>query len=253
MLSGAAEYSYSTGASGSRRPPSLLPLISLALLFKRRPIDTWWVTNQRPLLAPGELSPIPTPSTAFQVLDWDGGMERRDGSCGSTDTNLEHSRGPSSPAVTCRGTLPSRVEPPSTSHRPRAALRASRGPAPSATTLRVLIINAITIRALDAKLRLPAYVGLAETQSGEGPVSDDRIVERRTSARSRQLKSGSIIFNENKSVLSCTVRNVSKGGLCLLVPSGLTVPMAFDLSSAGERRHCAVVWRLPDRIGVKYH
>jgi PilZ domain len=117
----------------------------------------------------------------------------------------------------------------------------------------VLIINAITIRALDAKLRLPAYVGLAETQSGEGPVSDDRIVERRTTARSRQLKSGSIIFNENKSVLSCIVRNVSKGGLCLLVPIGLTVPMAFDLSSAGERRHCAVVWRLPDRIGVKYH
>jgi hypothetical protein len=73
------------------------------------------------------------------------------------------------------------------------------------------------------------------------------------SARSRQLKSGSIIFNGNKSVFSCTVRNVSKGGLCLLVPSGLTVPMAFDLSSDGERRHCAVVWRLLDRIGVKYH
>jgi hypothetical protein len=82
-------------------------------------------------------------------------------------------------------------------------------------------------------------------------VSDDRIVERRMNARSRQLKSGSIIFNGNKSVLSCTVRNVSKGGLCLLVPSGLTVPMAFELSSAGERRHCAVVWRLLDRIGVK--
>jgi hypothetical protein len=32
-----------------------------------------------------------------------------------------------------------------------------------------LTINAATIHALDAKLRLPIYVGLAETQSGEAP------------------------------------------------------------------------------------
>jgi|ERR1700722_7630020 hypothetical protein len=67
MLSGAAECSYSTGASGSRRPPSLLPLASRALLFKRRPIDTRWVTDQRPLVAPGELSPIPTPSGRHEM------------------------------------------------------------------------------------------------------------------------------------------------------------------------------------------
>jgi hypothetical protein len=82
-------------------------------------------------------------------------------------------------------------------------------------------------------------------------MSDDRISERRTGARSRQLKAGSIVFNGGKSVLSCTVRNISQTGLCLMV-SPLGVPSAFELLTGGERRRCTVVWRLPDRIGIKY-
>jgi hypothetical protein len=76
--------------------------------------------------------------------------------------------------------------------------------------------------------------------------------ERRTSARARQLKAGSIVFNGAKSVFTCTVRNVSQAGACLLVTSPLTVPAAFDLMVDGARRPCAVAWRRPDRIGVKY-
>jgi PilZ domain-containing protein len=76
--------------------------------------------------------------------------------------------------------------------------------------------------------------------------------ERRTTARARQLKAGSIIFNGAKSVFTCTVRNVSNAGACLLVPSPLTVPAAFDLLVDGVRRRCAIAWRQPDRIGVQY-
>jgi len=83
-------------------------------------------------------------------------------------------------------------------------------------------------------------------------MSDDRISERRTGGRVRQLKAASIVFNGATSVFSCTVRNISQAGACLMVPSPLTVPAAFELRADGERRACAVAWRLPDRIGVKY-
>jgi hypothetical protein len=83
-------------------------------------------------------------------------------------------------------------------------------------------------------------------------MSIDCIGERRKEARSRQLKSGSIVLNGASSVLTCAVRNISQAGACLMVPSPLIVPPAFDLLVGAERRHCTVAWRLPDRIGVKY-
>ena len=78
------------------------------------------------------------------------------------------------------------------------------------------------------------------------------MIERRTSQRLRRLKAGSIIFNSTKSVFSCTVRNVSQAGACLLVASPLAVPAAFELEMASERRSCAVAWRASDRVGVRY-
>jgi hypothetical protein len=83
-------------------------------------------------------------------------------------------------------------------------------------------------------------------------MSDNRIIERRTSTRSRQLKGGTIVFNGAQSVLSCTVRNISQGGVCLAVPSALVAPAAFELSAGGQRRRCAVVWRQTDRVGARY-
>jgi hypothetical protein len=83
-------------------------------------------------------------------------------------------------------------------------------------------------------------------------MSDDRIVERRTSIRTRQLKGGTIVFNGAQSVFTCTVRNISQGGVCLMVPDALITPAAFELPAGGLRRRCAVVWRRPDRIGARY-
>jgi hypothetical protein len=76
--------------------------------------------------------------------------------------------------------------------------------------------------------------------------------ERRTNERRRRLKSGTIVFNNASSVYSCMVRNVSKTGACLMVTSPLTVPAEFELMMEGDRRPCTVMWRRPDRIGVKF-
>ena len=76
--------------------------------------------------------------------------------------------------------------------------------------------------------------------------------ERRTDPRQRMLKAGTIVYNNSSSVYDCTVRNLSKGGACLMVNGGLTVPPEFELRMEGTRRQCIVTWRRPDRIGVKF-
>jgi len=76
--------------------------------------------------------------------------------------------------------------------------------------------------------------------------------ERRTDPRQRMLKAGRIIYNNSSSVFDCTVRNLSKGGACLMVSSPLGLPEEFDLMMEGARRRCTVSWRRADRIGVKF-
>jgi len=83
-------------------------------------------------------------------------------------------------------------------------------------------------------------------------MSDIRTTERRAARRSRQLKNGTIVLSGSNSVLSCTVRNMSADGLCLIVPNALLVPAAFEVLVDGQRRRCTVMWRQPNRIGVKY-
>ena len=76
--------------------------------------------------------------------------------------------------------------------------------------------------------------------------------ERRTDPRQRMLKAGRIIYNNSSSVFDCTIRNLSKGGACLMVSSPLGLPEEFDLMMEGARRRCTVSWRRADRIGVKF-
>jgi hypothetical protein len=76
--------------------------------------------------------------------------------------------------------------------------------------------------------------------------------ERRADPRQRMLKAGTIIYNNSSSVVDCTVRNLSKGGACLMVSSPMGLPEEFDLMMEGARRRCTVSWRRADRIGVKF-
>jgi PilZ domain len=76
--------------------------------------------------------------------------------------------------------------------------------------------------------------------------------ERRAQPRFRVLKAGKIEFG--RSVIDCTVRNMSPIGAGLEVASPLGIPTEFTLHIAGETtgRAVRVVWRQEKRIGVEF-
>jgi hypothetical protein len=78
--------------------------------------------------------------------------------------------------------------------------------------------------------------------------------ERRREPRRRMLKAGRIVFGSLSRTYDCTLRNTSSGGALLLVPNSLGVPDAFLLyvESEGTRRPAEIVWRLDDRIGIRF-
>jgi len=78
--------------------------------------------------------------------------------------------------------------------------------------------------------------------------------ERRASHRSRTCRGGKILFNNRRSVLDCTIRNLSPEGACLQVESLVGVPAAFDLLIDGEEapRPCRLAWQSDHRVGVQF-
>ena len=76
--------------------------------------------------------------------------------------------------------------------------------------------------------------------------------ERRNDARSRALKSGKIVFNNRRSIIDCTVRNLSDTGCCLQLGDPVGMPDSFELEVGPTRRECRVMWRRDSRIGVQF-
>jgi diguanylate cyclase (GGDEF)-like protein len=78
--------------------------------------------------------------------------------------------------------------------------------------------------------------------------------ERRQSHRARTLRSGKILFNDRRSVVDCTVRNLSGEGACLQVASLVGIPASFDLMIEGEAssRPCRMMWQSDNRAGVAF-
>jgi hypothetical protein len=76
--------------------------------------------------------------------------------------------------------------------------------------------------------------------------------ERRTSIRHPRYKTASIVFNRLGSVYTCTLRNISERGACVVVEKDMFVPAEFKLMAEGHMRTCAIAWRRPDRIGIRY-
>jgi hypothetical protein len=54
--------------------------------------------------------------------------------------------------------------------------------------------------------------------------------ERRSWPRTRVLKKGRIVFNQRRSAIDCTIRNLSPAGALLIVKSLIGIPDRFDLS-----------------------
>jgi PilZ domain len=79
-------------------------------------------------------------------------------------------------------------------------------------------------------------------------------MERRQQVRSRTLKTARIIFNEHRSVIDCTVRNLTSGGACLNVESAIGIPERFDVLFDADKsvRPCRKVWHKERRLGVEF-
>jgi hypothetical protein len=77
--------------------------------------------------------------------------------------------------------------------------------------------------------------------------------EHRQTQRQRTLKGARIVFNDGRSTLECTVRNLSSGGAQLRIAMTLGIPDAFELRLSDDTRHqCTVAWRKADELGVKF-
>jgi hypothetical protein len=77
--------------------------------------------------------------------------------------------------------------------------------------------------------------------------------EKRSVPRHRVLKGAIIVFNERRSTIDCTVRNLSTMGALLVVTSVVGVPDTFDLQiSDGAKHSCRVVRRTPTQLGIEF-
>ncbi len=78
--------------------------------------------------------------------------------------------------------------------------------------------------------------------------------EKRGKPRQRTLKAGLIVFNDLRSTVECTIRNLTEGGARLKVASPIGIPDRFILQNTSDRtkRECEVVWRKATEIGVRF-
>jgi hypothetical protein len=76
--------------------------------------------------------------------------------------------------------------------------------------------------------------------------------EKRRSPRRRVLKSATIVFNHNRSVVSCILRNLSDDGALLKVENSVTIPERFVLRFDGQIVECVSVRRTLTEIAVKF-
>ncbi|MEM7300443.1 MAG: PilZ domain-containing protein [Pseudomonadota bacterium] len=91
-------------------------------------------------------------------------------------------------------------------------------------------------------------------QTLQGEDRQSLAPDRRVARRTRQLKSGRMIFNDASSTLDCTIRDATREGARLQLDASHRVPKVFDLVwvQRGSARRCEVVWRGGNQIGVKF-
>jgi hypothetical protein len=77
-------------------------------------------------------------------------------------------------------------------------------------------------------------------------------IDARRTQRNRVLDTGLLRFGDMS--ISCSIRNVSSGGLALDVGSQSGIPDQFTLIVVAEKKiySCNVIWRKGRRIGVAF-
>jgi hypothetical protein len=79
-------------------------------------------------------------------------------------------------------------------------------------------------------------------------------MEKRRESRARTLRAARIVFNQRRSVIDCTVRNLSTVGACLNVASTLGIPENFEVLFDVDTvpRPCHMVWHKEKQIGIEF-
>jgi hypothetical protein len=78
------------------------------------------------------------------------------------------------------------------------------------------------------------------------------LVERRASPRLPEFKRAEIVFDDDRSRITCIVVNASDKGAMLRVPVGAVFPDTFNLH-IGDKLHAAwIAWKGTGAIGVNW-
>jgi hypothetical protein len=77
--------------------------------------------------------------------------------------------------------------------------------------------------------------------------------QRRQSPRRKVIKSALIVFQRGNCSMRCRILDLSDTGAMLAPLDALLCPSEFVLKpDVGEPRNCEVMWRKPDRLGVRF-
>ena len=77
--------------------------------------------------------------------------------------------------------------------------------------------------------------------------------ERRGAQRSRTIKGGLIVYNENKCDMECLILSLSDAGAALQPQDMLNLPDSFVLKiKDGAAHECQVCWRHANKMGVRF-
>jgi hypothetical protein len=76
--------------------------------------------------------------------------------------------------------------------------------------------------------------------------------EKRAHPRRRVLKRGQIVFNGGRSIIDCTLRNLSETGALLKVENSLGIPTDFTLRYDSSWVWCTTVRRTLREIAVAF-
>jgi hypothetical protein len=80
------------------------------------------------------------------------------------------------------------------------------------------------------------------------------MLDKRSEPRRRRLKSGRIRYNNENSVMTCALKDLSANGARLAFGEAVLTPLEFDLEIPGEvdRRPAERVWMTKTEIGVRF-
>ncbi len=96
---------------------------------------------------------------------------------------------------------------------------------------------------------------LADLSKGQAAESRkaEQLGDRRGSPRTKTIKGGEIVFNDNRCLSECLILDMSEGGAALQPSDALNFPNRFLLRfKFGPTYACEVCWKKANKIGIRF-